>query len=129
MRPLQTSGSGTHFVAPGDFATIYDLNPLYNSGFNGNGFRVAIIGRSQVNPNDISTYEAIFGLPSTAVNVVIPPLGADPGQVNSSDQGEASLDVERLISTAPGAQPDLVVSTNANRRARYRHRLQRADTA
>lgn len=112
--PLLTTGNGSHYIAPADFATIYDLNPLYNAGINGSGVRVAIIGQSQINPSDISTFETMFSLPATAVNVVIPSNGVDPGQQNNDYQSEATLDVERVIGTAPGAQPDLVVSSESS---------------
>jgi hypothetical protein len=111
--PRLTTPSGSHSIAPADFATIYDLTPIYKAGINGSDVRIAIIGQSQVNPADISTYESIFGLPVKAANVVIPTNGADPGQQNNDYQSEATLDVERVIGTAPGAQPDLVVSSEA----------------
>ena len=111
--PRLTTSSGSHSIAPSDFATIYDLTPVYNSGINGAGVRIAIIGLSQVNPGDISTYETIFGLPAKAANAVIPTSGADPGRQNNAYQSEATLDVERVIGTAPGAEPDLVVSSEA----------------
>ena len=111
--PRFDSSTGAHFLSRGDFAAIYDLTPVYNAGINGAGVRVAIIGRSQVSPVDIGDYEAIFSLPGTQPNVVVPLLGADPGQANNADQSEATLDVERVLGTAPGAQPDLVVSTSA----------------
>src|ERR1700722_1938970 len=47
--PEFTSG-GTHYLAPGDFATIYDLAPLYQSSINGSGQSVAIVARSNSNP-------------------------------------------------------------------------------
>jgi len=112
--PLFTKTSGTHYISPSDFATIYDLTPIYNSGIDGAGVKIAIIGLSRVNPVDISTYETILDLPATAANVVIPTNGADPGQTDDNYQGEATLDVERVVSTAPGSQPDLLVSSEAS---------------
>ena len=44
---------------------------------------------------------------------VIPTSGADPERQNNAYQSEATLDVERVIGTAPGAEPDLVVSSEA----------------
>jgi subtilase family serine protease len=111
--PQLNTSSGSHSIAPADFATIYDLTPVYKSGINGEGIKIAVIGQSQVNPADISTYETVFGLPAKDVNVAIPTNGADPGQQNNDYQDEATLDVERVIGTAPGAQPDLVVSSEA----------------
>src|SRR6266481_2770061 len=39
-------------VAPYDFATIYDVLPLWNSGINGTGQTIAIVGRTNINPQD-----------------------------------------------------------------------------
>jgi pseudomonalisin len=106
--------NGAHYVAPSDFAVIFDLNPVYNGGINGAGQKVAIIGRSRVAPTDISEYESQTGLPSNPANVIIPATGADPGTTNDDDQAEATLDVERLIGTAPGVKADLVVNSSAS---------------
>ncbi len=112
-QPQLNSNAGNHYIAPGDFAILYDLNPVYTtSGLNGTGQKVAIIGRSQINPTDITAFQAIAGQPAKLPNTIIPPTGADPGS-GSNDQGEATLDVQRVLGTAPGAQADLVISSNA----------------
>src|ERR1700744_911558 len=61
--------SGEHFVTPGDFAVIYDINPLYTAGNTGARIgstiqHVAILGRSQVALSDISPYANFSGLSS-----------------------------------------------------------------
>ena len=43
---LMSHISGNHFVAPGDFATIYDVAPLYATGSDGTGQKIAIMGQS-----------------------------------------------------------------------------------
>jgi subtilase family serine protease len=108
--PLLTSG-GSHFITPGDFATIFDLKPVYNAGFNGAGQKVAIIGRSRILSSDIADFESKTGLVPNSPNTIIPPNGADPQIVANGDAGEATLDVERVIGTAPAVQADLVVSS------------------
>ena len=110
FRPQLTSNSGDHYLSPGDFAVIYDVSPLYNAGFDGSGQRIAIIGLSQVNPDDITNFEARADLPSRLPNVVIPTVGSDPGVAGDPYQKEATLDVQRVIGTAPGAQIDLVIT-------------------
>src|SRR6185503_6952905 len=47
-RPQFTSGGGFHSLVPDDFATIYNLWPLYNSGYDGSGQRIVVIGRSAI---------------------------------------------------------------------------------
>jgi subtilase family serine protease len=113
--PLGNSAnSGQHFIAPNDFAVIYGINPTYQSGVNGNNQKVAILGRSRVDASDITTFESLTGLPSKQPNVIVPPQGVDPGITNTGDQDEATLDVDRVLGTAPGAQADLVISTNGS---------------
>jgi len=111
--PQVTSSSGSHFIAPGDFATIFDIKPAYSAGYNGTGQKVAIIGRSSVATSDITAFENNTGLATNLPNVVIPANGADPGTTGDGDQAEATLDVERVVGVATGAQVDLVLSTSS----------------
>ena len=57
-----TFASGDHVLAPADFAKIYNVQPLYDAGIDGTGQSIAIIGRSQIEvqnvrdfPNDSGT--------------------------------------------------------------------------
>jgi hypothetical protein len=45
-------------------------------------------------------------------NVIVPSSGADPGLTGDGDQAEATLDVDRVLGTAPGAHVDLVISSS-----------------
>jgi hypothetical protein len=112
LQPALTLNNGDHFVTPGDFSTIFDVSPVYGAGINGEGQKVAIIGRSRVVATDVSEYETNTGLSPNLPNVIIPPSGTDPGVAQGGDEGEALLDVDRLIGTAPGVHADLVVSAS-----------------
>ncbi|HXB62774.1 MAG TPA: S53 family peptidase [Acidobacteriaceae bacterium] len=111
--PLLTGNCGgvvCHVIAPADFVTIFDMQPAYNAGFNGSGERVAIIGQSRVLASDITAFQTDTGLSATAQPVtIIPNTGTDPG-IASSDQPEQTLDANRVMGTATGAEADLVVS-------------------
>jgi pseudomonalisin len=109
-RPDFTSFGGDHYIAPSDFATIYDLGPVYADGLDGTGQTIAIVGRSRVAPTDISEFQTETGLPVVAATVIIPPAGIDPGAPGNDDQLEATIDVTRAASVASGATIDLVVS-------------------
>ena len=111
VSPELTSRSGAHYVTPGDFALIYDLKPAYTAGYTGAGQKVAIIGRSQVNQADVQAFETATNLPSNLHNTIVAPGGTDPGLTNDGEQGESTLDVERVLGTAPGAQADLVIAS------------------
>jgi hypothetical protein len=120
IAPDATLSNGAHIIFPADFATIYDLN---NVPFNGAGQTIAVIGRSRVYAQDITNFQTLAGLAPHAPTVIIPPNGVDPGPAQTSpptsggasmDQVEATLDVTRTSSIAPGATIDLVVSSGTN---------------
>ena len=46
--PKYTSSSSVHYVAPADFATIYNTAPLLAAGINGTGVTIAVVGRSDI---------------------------------------------------------------------------------
>ena len=117
-KPMLTATSGQHFLTPNDFATIYDLGSVYSGGNTGatvagKAQRVAIVGRSRVAATDISQFESMTGLPTAQPNVVVPTGGIDPGTSNDGNQDEATLDVDRVMGTAPGVGVDLVVSADS----------------
>ena len=117
-KPQLTASSGQHFLTPNDFATIYDLGSVYSGGNTGatvagKAQRVAIVGRSRVAATDMSQFESMTGLPTAQPNVIVPTGGIDPGATNDGNQDEATLDVDRVMGTAPGVGVDLVVSADS----------------
>jgi subtilase family serine protease len=107
-QPEYSAGS-THDIFPADFATIYDLNPLYSAGTTGSGAAIAIAGRSNVSLSDVATFRSIAGLAANAPSVTVD--GADPGLV-ASDQLESTLDTEWSGAVAPAATITLVVAAS-----------------
>jgi subtilase family serine protease len=107
-RPQYSQGS-THYIFPADFAAIYDLNPQYAAGNNGAGASIAIVGRSNINLSDVSSFRSYAALPANQPAVILE--GADPGLV-SGDQDESTLDVEWSGAVAPGAAVKFVVGTS-----------------
>ncbi len=104
--PEYSAGS-THNIFPADFATIYDLNPLYSAGTTGSGTAIAIAGRSNINLSDVETFRSIAGLAANTPSVTV--NGANPGLV-SGDQSESTLDVEWSGAVAPAAAVNLVIA-------------------
>jgi len=111
--PRFTNGAA-HYVTPKDFATIFDINPAYTAGYTGTGQHAAVIGRSRVVSTDVTEYEANTGLASNLPNTIIPPTGVDPGVTQNGDEGEALLDVDRIIGVAPNVTVDLIVSLSGS---------------
>ena len=95
-----SSVSGSHYLTPNDFATIYDLNALYSAGINGTGQKIAIMGQTDIVMSDISTFRTVAGLPASNPQIVL--VAADPGTSNS-DLAEADLDLEWSGAVAPNA--------------------------
>ena len=99
-------------LTPYDFATIYNILPLWKEStpINGKGVTIAISGVSDVSTSDFNTFRSAFGLPATTLKTIV--NGADPGEDGGGGQGENSLDVEMAGATAPGASIVLVVSAS-----------------
>lgn len=101
------SGSNLYGIGPTDFATIYNVLPLWNAGINGTGETIAIVSDSNINPQDVANFRSTFGLPANPVNVILD--GPDPGLVPGPET-EADADTEWTGAVAPDAKIDLVVS-------------------
>lgn len=118
-------GSGTsadlfEFVTPYDFATIYNVLPLWTAGspIDGTGQTIAIAGTSNINLSDVASFRSIFGLPASTPTVTYTGAGTAPipcvgsaGFCTLDDQTENALDVEWSGAVAKGANVVLVFTT------------------
>jgi subtilase family serine protease len=94
VQPHFTSAqSGNHFLTPGDFATIYDIGPLYNGGIDGTGETIAIIGQSAVSTTDLSNFRTNAGLTASTPQFILYPSNSISTHC-SGDEGESDLDLE-----------------------------------
>jgi hypothetical protein len=87
--PDSNTANGSHVLAPDDFATIYDLNPLYQGGIDGTGQKIVIVGNQAIDLTDIRNFRAMFGLPVNDPQIYL--AGASPSQGSSA---EPYLDLE-----------------------------------
>ena len=95
--------NGTFYaVGPADFSTIYNI-PAQCGGTacTGTGQSIAIVGRSNINIQDVRDFRTIFGLPPNDPTILL--NGPDPGLV-SGDEGESDLDVEWAGAVVPAAR-------------------------
>src|SRR5581483_230704 len=83
--------SGNHFLTPADFATIYNLTPLYSAGINGTGQKIAVVGQSTVNATDLNNFRSAAGLPASTVTMT---LAGGTAAKCPGDEGESDLDIE-----------------------------------
>ncbi|HEV2448638.1 MAG TPA: protease pro-enzyme activation domain-containing protein, partial [Candidatus Sulfopaludibacter sp.] len=91
--PQMTFSGGVHEMAPDDFATIYDVAPLYAAGVDGTGQSIAVAGQTDINLSDIQAFRTKFNLSPPNLQQVPVPSRPDPG-ISSGDLPEASLDIE-----------------------------------
>jgi subtilase family serine protease len=93
VHPDYTSSRGVHQIVPNDFATIYDVNPLYTAGINGSGQKMVIAGQTEINLPDIEQFRSMYGLPANNPTPMLVPGSRNPG-ISSTDLPEADLDLE-----------------------------------
>jgi subtilase family serine protease len=110
--PATALSGGARGLSPYDFAAIYNVNPLWNTNFDGAGQSVAIAGRTNIKLTDVATFRSTFGLPGNNTQVIL--NGRDPGIVSAGEEMEADLDVEWSGGVAKGATIKFVVSASTN---------------
>ncbi len=111
ISPDYTVGS-VHYLSPSDFATIYNVNALYNAGIDGNGQSIAIVGRTHPSSSNWSAFRSMMGLPSNPPQVIV--NGPDPGSVSANENFEADLDVEWSGAVAKNATVLFVISKSTH---------------
>jgi uncharacterized protein (TIGR03437 family) len=127
-QPRTTVGNQI-YVGPTDYATIYDVTPLYTESVNGTlingaGQKIAIVGQSEIYTSDIAKFRSHFGLAaSTPTLLRVPyssayPDGGNPGYVGG-DELESDLDVEWAGAVAPSATVVFVYSGDVWTSAQY----------
>ncbi len=109
----ETSDGMENFLMPQDWATIYDVNPIYKLGYTGTGMHVGVVGQTYITPSDITNFRSAAGLSAPNVTYVcIDPVAADcTGTASISTEGdraEADLDIEWSGGIAQNATVDFV---------------------
>ncbi|MGA2644671.1 MAG: protease pro-enzyme activation domain-containing protein, partial [Candidatus Sulfotelmatobacter sp.] len=135
---ITIDGGPLAFLAPGDLATIYDINPLYQAtpAIDGTGQKMVVVGQTDLYLADLNDFRSGFGLstiPSSSsscapsattveIGVITAPCdttnfeyiisgtGSDPG-LSPGDLSESDLDIEWSGSIARNAQIIFVTSS------------------
>ncbi len=117
--PDMTSSSGSHHMAPDDFAAIYNVTPLYNNDhIDGTGQSLVVVGQTAINTADINAFRARFLLPTINLQQVLVPGRPNPGVVEG-DIEEADLDIEWASAVARNANIIFVYSDDVWQSAMY----------
>jgi subtilase family serine protease len=121
---VSSGGVSYHFLAPGDFATIYDVP----ASLTGSGTTIGIVAEARTDAADFTNFKSLTGSTFGNPTEVIPTAygGIDPGPAYTTSQSctgsctlldyqaEATLDVVRAGSVAPGATLLSVVASAAS---------------
>lgn len=99
----ETFDGGTqYYLTPSDFATIYNVSPVWAAGITGKGQRVAVLEDSDMLMSDWQTFVSDFGLASYGGTfTTVHPNCSDPG--TNGDEIEVAVDAEGVSTFAPGA--------------------------
>ncbi len=99
VKPNFTSHqTGNHFIAPADFATIYNIP----AALDGTGQTIAVVGQTDINVSDIDAFRTAANLPArTPANFVKTLITGGGSGFNDGDEVEANLDLEWSNAVAP----------------------------
>src|SRR5262249_26055099 len=117
-QPLYNSSTGRHYLAPDDIATIYNIKPLYDAGYDGTSQKIVVVGQTQIDVTDIQKFRSRFGLPAADPQIILVPNLRDPG-TSTDDLPEADLDIEWAGATARGATIIYVYSYDVTDAVQY----------
>jgi kumamolisin len=108
-------GNPPGLLTVSDFASDYDVQPLYNRGITGSGRTVGIVTFASFTPSDAFAYWSSVELPVQANRLQIVNVDGGPG-APSDDSGsdETTLDVEQSGGIAPGARVIVYQAPNTN---------------
>ena len=115
LQPATTFGGVTAF-APSDLYTFYDETPVLNSGTNGAGDCIAIVGDSDYLASAVSLFNSTFSVPAETINEILSSdkngTFTNPGR--NSDEPEALIDLEWSHAAAPGAVVNFYLGDDDN---------------
>ena len=115
--PGSTSGVDTESgeLTVKDFATLYDVNPLYAKGVTGKGRTVGIVTLANFTPSDVFAYWSALNLKVNANRLTVINIDGGPGKPSdASGSDETTLDVEQSGGIAPGANVIVYQSPNTD---------------
>jgi len=107
-----SASSGNHFLSPGDFATIYDLQALYDNGIDGTGQKIAVVGQTDIIASDLDHFRSAAGLSAKQPTKILV-SGSGTPQIYDSDLVETDLDLEWSGGVAKNATIEYVYVGNS----------------
>ena len=111
-----SSGTATNpfgLLTVADFASLYDVTPLYNKGVTGAGRTIGVMSLAAFTPSDAFAYWSALGLKVNSNRIQIVNVDGGPGAPSDvSGSIETTLDVEQSGGLAPGANMIVYLAPN-----------------
>ena len=115
-----TQAAGTGVPAgmrtPADFVKDYNLKPIEDQGFKGQGTTLGIVTFAAIDPTTpVKFWNNVLGLNVPASRLKIVPIdGGSPGPSEAAGTDETDLDVEQSGAIAPGAKVRVYEAPNTD---------------
>ncbi len=115
-----TASAGTGvpagMMAPADFVKNYNLKPIENQGYKGQGTTIGIVTFAAIDPSTpVKFWNNVLGLNVNPNRLKIVPIdGGSPGPSAAVGSDESDLDVEQSGAIAPGANVRLYEAPNSD---------------
>jgi subtilase family serine protease len=110
-----TTGNSFGTLTVADYASIYNVTPLYGAGITGKGRTIGIVTLAAFTPSDAYAYWSAVGLTVDANRIKVVNIDGGPGAPNDyAGSGETTLDVEQSGGVAPGAKIIVYQAPNTN---------------
>jgi len=104
-------------LAPADFATIYNIKPVYKAGIDGSGVTIGVVGGAPILMQDIADFRKAFNLPKNPPQVVVNGTTPDYFQMELDLFGpdvEGTLDVSWAGAIAPNAAVKFILAPDTD---------------
>ena len=104
-------------LAPADYATIYNIKPVYKTGIDGTGVTIGIVGAAPILMQDIADFRKVFDLPKNAPQVVVNGSAPDYFQFELDQSGpdvEGTLDISWAGAIAPNATLKFILAPDTD---------------
>jgi hypothetical protein len=114
---IGTNQGPMHFLSPGDWATIYNVDAIYSSGYTGSGTHVGVVGQTYAPQADIDHFRSASGLPATHLTykcISSAHCNDAAGTDTDGNLAEADLDIEWAGGVAKDATVDFIYASFAD---------------
>jgi len=104
-------------LAPADFATIYNIKPVYKAGLDGTGVTIGVVGAAPILMQDIADFRKVFDLPKNPPQVVVNGTTPDYFQQELDLAGpdlEGTLDISWAGAIAPNATVKFILAPDTD---------------